>query len=421
MENAEATLKESSVSRMPSAERLFLITAGFTATMLAHVVRFGYDFGNSDQDELLPAVYRVLSKNTLFSSDWLVSYQTSAFNVRTPTISIIANLSSIFSTFDAVLLLYVLSAVGSFLAIYRIASRSGETSWTPWLSGLAIFVLTKGFTLGGNDVMNSMYVPSMTGWAISLWSVFFWLSDRPVVAGILAAVTVPFQALIGLQTALMLGLGSVLLLISSRDMRHLTRVLQFSFPFLIMAAWPIYLLLSAQATGSTLVDGIGASGDPFLEVLARIRAPHHFMPTHFPVRSVLKFASLSGLGAVAFAIIPQSADRGKFLAILGAIVICCVLAFGFSEIWPLAIVVKMQLFRLTVYAKIILVIVLFQAVLLTRLTCRIGRTLQHTLATSLSGRGCVSLSVCGFAAAGLRGPGVQHPQPITLGTGRVLG
>ncbi len=333
-----------------------IMVVAFVATMVAHVVRFGYDYGNSDQDELLPAVFRVLSNNELFANDWLVSFQTSTFNVRTPAIHLVATLSDWLGTFDAVLLLYVLSAGATFFAIYRIADLSGlsdRSVWTPWIAGFIVFVLSKGFALGGNDVMNTMYVPSMTGWAAATWAVYFWLQDRPTIAALLSALTVPLQALIGLQTALLLGLSGLVLFVWTRDRRHLIMTLQFSLIFAVFAALPVIAFVSGQGPSSDAA----APGSPFLEILARIRAPHHFIPSHFSPRSFFKFGLLALAGVTSLILLPKGRRKQQLVSILLSILAICLFSYLFTEWAPVEVIVKLQLFRLTVYAKIIFIVV----------------------------------------------------------------
>lgn len=347
---------------------------GFLACLGAYFARFGYDYGNSDQDELIPAVYRVLSEGVLFSQDWFVSQQTAHFGVRTTTIELVAALARISSPYVAVTILYVASAAAIYLGVYWLSSRVTSARSAPWLACLFVLVLAKGFTLGGNDLLHELFVPSMAAWALATWALCAWFSGNHLAAGILGGLSVPFQALVGLQLVPLFGLASMLLWRWRSEPAHIIGFVRFGLAFGFIAAVPVYLLLSSGIGPTT-----PTTADPFMDILATIRAPHHFLPTAFPVQSVVRFALLAVAGTVALVRLPTWPDRDGFVAILVSVGIICSAAFVFTVVFPLTPVVKLQLFKLTVHAKLLFGIAAVTAIV-TVLESRFNPELLRVLA-----------------------------------------
>lgn len=96
-------------------------------------------------------------------------------------------------------------------------------------------------------------------------------------------------------------------------------------------------------------------------LMAQFRAPHHYLFYSFPARSVARFAALMGLGLTSLVLLHrrQRVHYSTFLIrTLGCIAGLCVLAFLFTEIRPVFFVVQLQLFKTTVLAKLLFVILI---------------------------------------------------------------
>src|SRR5690554_1432897 len=85
-------------SRLPLYVALLAIVAAF--------LRFGYDYGAGDQDELIPSILRLLDPS-LFTRDWLIRTVTDGVNVRTYFLWLAALPSLVLPPWLAVALLWV--------------------------------------------------------------------------------------------------------------------------------------------------------------------------------------------------------------------------------------------------------------------------------------------------------------------------
>ncbi len=100
--------------------------------------------------------------------------------------------------------------------------------------------------------------------------------------------------------------------------------------------------------------GMNLSTDEFYNILARFRAPHHYLPSHFRVNDYV--STIFFLLALAFAYecwVRKVPLRLAILILLPILVVlsACVVAYIFSEIWPMRAVLTLQLFRLLSIVK----------------------------------------------------------------------
>ena len=93
--------------------------------------------------------------------------------------------------------------------------------------------------------------------------------------------------------------------------------------------------------------------------MAEFRNPHHYLPGSFHPKRMLGFTLIAGAGLAALAWQPvrQQLRHKKFLLrILVAIAGFCITGWIFTEVIPVLAIAKLQLFKTTVLAKVLLII-----------------------------------------------------------------
>ncbi|MFT5515728.1 MAG: hypothetical protein ACI80V_001856 [Rhodothermales bacterium] len=311
------------------------------AVSLAYLLRFGYGMGFSDQDEFLPWLLARLDPGTL-STDWFVQSQAEAFNVRSGFLLILEPLARLVGTVPAVGTLYVGSALGLITAVYFLSRQLGASPVWASAGVLLSLVLMPRWTLGGNAAPSSMLVPSMMAWALALWAITLLFKRRWLTAGILIGVAGWIQILVAAQVGAMALLG---LLWRDRALRSGT--VSFALSALTLAA-PVVLLLW-QAGG-----GLPAES---LDILAKVRAPHHYLPSAFPAADYIQFTLLLVVGIMGLrqSRLQRSGSANRLLTglMLGAcvFVVAGMLAWIFDAPW----VLSLQPFKATVLAAALVV------------------------------------------------------------------
>ena len=316
-----------------------------------HFLRFGYGYGASDQGELLPAVLHRLHEH-LYAADWFVQTQASSFSVRFYVVSLLEGVAHLMPLWLAVTLLYVVAWLAIAYAVYAIG---WEFSRQPLAAALAVglgLVVTPQWTLGGNALVGSMFTPSLAGWALALWGLYFYLRGRLVGAALLLGLATWMQALVGLQVAGLCGL----LLLAARTTRW-RPVLQFGGWYLL-AAIPLLAPLALEQMAQAVEAG--SHGRSLFYIMAEFRNPHHYLFLSFAPSTYVKFGLLALLGSAGYCLLGRGdalQHRGFLWRSWLLIGILCGIGLLFTELAPVLFVAKLQLFKYTVLAKLLLIIV----------------------------------------------------------------
>ncbi len=339
--------------------------------------RFDYEWAWGDQDEIVPFLLHLIDDGIL-AADWFVQTQADAIGVRTPFVFLLRLVSLVLTPYAAVLTIFVLSWAAIGWAIFAIARLLSASHSAAALAVIVILTLTPKWTLGGNDVVYAMLVPEMAAWALGLPGLVALMKRRFVLAGVLVGLAGWLQILVGLHLTLVLGLAILFTKTLARD-KGWTDVLRFTGISVAVFSPMLLIIASQQISFTPLHDP-----DPTW-ILTQFRASYHYIPTEFSPQSYVKFALVVTAGVSGFAWIRRSGHwsdaLGITLAAVVAVAVCLVLAFLFIELVPFDLVIKLQLFKLSVIAKVLLVSTSCAALShlrLGRLSPRLPSSIQFT-------------------------------------------
>lgn len=308
---------------------------------MAYLVRFGYGFGFSDQDEFLPWL-RARLEPGLLANDWFVSSQQAAFNVRSGFVWLLDLPARLLGIEWAVLLTYGASMTALALGVYYLARALGARELGALVASFVALALTPRWTLGGNAAASSMLVPSLLAWSLCVWAVVLVLRKRYGTAGIIVGFAAWIQVLVAAQV------GAIILfamLFAGPESRR--EALRFSVPSLGLA-----LPLGAWLAFS----GTGLPAESF-DILARIRAPHHYLPAAFPLSDYAQFGALAmlGLWAMSQTRLNRSARLNRVVWGFFGGVLLALIAGVTAWILDAAFILSLQPFKATVLAQLLLV------------------------------------------------------------------
>src|SRR5690606_4030905 len=242
---------------------------------LLHFWRWGYAYGNSDQDELLPQVLHRLEP-ALFARDWFVLSQADGVTVRTVFVELLRLLGLVVPLPVAVGLLHfgVLVAVG--WGAYRLGYALVPDRLGASVGAFLAVVLLPHWTLGGNRLTYAQVAPENLAWALALPAVWLFLHRRRLAAAVLLGLTAWMQLLVGAQTAAVLAAVALWEAGWERSVRGAGRAVLFGLVAAAVAA-PVALpaVLAPPMEGPT-VPGVTA-----FHALARLRVPPHYLPSPF--------------------------------------------------------------------------------------------------------------------------------------------
>jgi len=317
------------------------------ATLIIYLLWRGYTYGNGDHDDFLPYLLHLLDPRIL-APDWLVSTQTSGIGPRTGFVWLTYLPAKLIGAPATYALLYIPCWFFIAGALYKISYHITPDRIAATGTVVAVLLLTPKFTLGSNDIILRQFTPSVLGWALALWGIVMYLRGRSLASGVLLGIAACVQALIGLQTALLVGVLMVW------DRRSLRAILAYSLVFALIAMVTVAPQVIQQWNASTTTPSL-------FHVLFEFRAPHHYIPTRFVSISASGFAFLVVAGLFSFSALDKT-QRTLPLRALAIIGVLCLLSFIGTEVLRSEFVGKLQIFKTTVLAKVMLVTVICAAI-----------------------------------------------------------
>ncbi len=337
-----------------------------------YLLRFGYDYGVSDQDEFIPFLYSLINP-AYFQNDWFVQTQLSAFSVRTYFVYVLRGLSVVFPVWLSVLLVYLASWTGIVTAVYSLAYTLINNRLSALVGTTLVCVFTPFWTLGGNDLLHHVLVPSMTAWAFALWTFVFYLRGQYKAAAVLAGIATLFQALVGLQVMLLVGgmLCIKLFQLQQGRQEFFMQMLASAGVYVLVAAPALVPLFYQQftASGESLSDTISETISPtskLFYIMAQFRNPHHYLFNAFDKIRLVKFfvVLLAGyLVLLAREKDTSSINTSFFNDMLALVTGICIVAYVGTEVAQNLTIAKLQLFKMTLLIKALMVMLIADALI----------------------------------------------------------
>ncbi|MEO7176236.1 MAG: DUF6798 domain-containing protein [Saprospiraceae bacterium] len=252
------------------------------------LLSIGYSFGAGDMVELLPYA-RQLSDPSLYPQDFFIQHIIQyPINERVVFASLIALCQSSALLPYWCFAIHALSSIALIAAWYCIIRHYQFGKNQSALLIILCFVLLYGINLGGNELYYNFCVSSLSAKAICSWAFLAFLRRRNIAASLLLGVSVFIQPIVGLQLFLIFSGIIFIQLVQKRETPK--SLLQFAFPFTVIAGFWIFQLYSNYAAQN--IDK-----DLFLEII-RFRLPHHFLPSYFPIKSYLVLVPLAIIGCL---------------------------------------------------------------------------------------------------------------------------
>lgn len=332
----------------------------FVALLALISTLFSYRFGSGNQVEQIPIILRQLDPGYLVN-DFFVTSSTE-FGPRLYYAKALAWIAQFIPLSWTYLGLTFLTDM-SLVVVTQWAARRivGTGRLGAAIASVMVLGLTS-FHLGeATQIRYEVFQPASLAIPGALWAVGLGLLGRPIAAAIVAALSSLPHPLYGAEGgAVALATAFIALLVApsggnpppGQGLRH-WRAWAWRDALLRTAAGAailgIFLALFWWWPYRNINLGAGLSNSEFFDILARFRAPHHYLPGQFPLQDYVAAALFLAVAAFGFERWMRSVSPGRaflfmvpaFIAILG-----CVAGTVFSEIWPLRAVLTLQPFRL---------------------------------------------------------------------------
>jgi hypothetical protein len=351
------------------------------------VFQLGYIYGGPNYTLLYPWILRRLD-STLLAHDWFANTipHHPNFVFFFAWIGRLAPLPAAIFAFYLLTLFLFLYVTNRFAAVLFDDRR---------IFYVALFLFLRWGTegLGGNGLWGEYLLPHNA--AVPLCLLAFYMASpaaappKPVAAALAAAAATWIHIQLGALTMLVLGLGMLFCL----RREGLRQALAAGGAYIAVVAptlirqWRLYVSAPSPL-----------SPKEFLALHAVLRQPHHLIPSSWPIADYCRFFLVIGIAALAVRR-RDKADR-TILTWCGIILALCVAGYVFVETIPVKLIIKMQLFRMTVFVKFFAV--LYLARFLVK-TLEEGRWPQKACALAiLAIQNFAAIAVCAALIPALR-------------------
>ena len=337
---------------MKKSNELILILAFSGIAAILSLLIGGYAFGIGDHIEQLPSVLRA-ADNTYLSADFF----TNASSTIGPRFFVSQFIGVLSRYIQIETIYFILTLITKFFIAWVTISFVREISNGSILSGMLtvsfIFVVA-GFNLGDASELRFIYLtPRFLVLPLIMLVILMALRGKILIAMGLSGFASLIHPTLGLETgALVLGTYFMMRLLNSRRSPGLKKpyrfwdlaggILIFS---VFVALWWVILRANTRIPSGT-----------FIEILAQLRHPHHYLPSEFPLADygfTILFILTLGVSLYFWTRKQMiGSEKVEFITILfGLIGISCIAGFIFVEVFPSRLFTSAQMFRLLLILK----------------------------------------------------------------------
>ncbi len=320
----------------------------YTFVIIGSLMATGYIFPIGGNFPEVPPIQFMLNPE-VYKNDYYVQEMVK-FNPRYYYYYIIYFMANLGTSIPLAHFIYQFLAFGSFiLACYAIINIYTNSKLPA--AALAFLCIAASFTDVGNTlIFSTKSVPSTFAMAFAIWGIYFSLRQKWLTAYFCFGLACLLQFLVGLLPGLMMV--PVLAVASVRQRKFKTLILAIA----LLAAMASIVYVPMLLTGTTSTHTIDNA--EFVFIHAKVRNPHHILPSNWPVGNWFNFICLivGGLLCITNTNLLRKADKVNFYIIIGTSIFALFLNYVFVEVYPLAFIAKLQLARTVPFAQLIIFI-----------------------------------------------------------------
>ncbi|MBI1745724.1 MAG: hypothetical protein HYR55_03950 [Acidobacteria bacterium] len=315
------------------------IVLGAAATM----IYVGYNYGSGAHTEYIPWI-RHLADPGAFARDWIITSPAYHENM----LRFMAYLSKLIILPQAFLIIHSLTALLFVGTIFLISQKLFKDRMVFYAT---LFLLlhwgldTAGAqAVGGNTLFSYQFAPHVVAVPFCILAFYFFVDERYVNAALFAGLATNIHFLLGSITMMIIA-GYLIFSAQSAGKRRMW------LPFLaygLAAAFTIIPVFYKQITMAVPLQ----SRLPFTEIMAQMRAPHHYLPTTWPWSSYARFLTFLLIALAGVRHKPAQGMHRRVTFLCGSIIFLCLIGTVFVEVWPVDLITKLQFFRMLIFVKL---------------------------------------------------------------------
>ncbi|HUR10688.1 MAG TPA: DUF6798 domain-containing protein [Flavitalea sp.] len=246
----------------------------------AVIVYQGYQYGQSDQSQILPVLFAQDHPGTYSNDQYVNAYLHSGVDERT-----IFHFILRYSGYDIPWLIFVwhtLFSMALIIAWIWIARLFISNKALQFASIGCILIIGFHTSVGSNEIYYNQFIPSLPAKAISSWAIYFWLKNKYASWSALLILSSLLQPLVGLQVFILTTLPQLIVYLHNPRKEKLPLVAMLLF-LIVISPW---ILLLAFHNGGRNAPSV------FMDIM-EFRLSHHFFASYFGFFNLLIFCVLS--------------------------------------------------------------------------------------------------------------------------------
>jgi hypothetical protein len=357
----------------------------YTFAIIGSLMATGYIFPIGGNFPEVPPIQFMLNPE-LYKNDYYVQEMVK-FNPRYYYYYSIYLLANLGTSIPLAHFIYQFLAFGSFiLACYAIINIYTNSKLPA--AAMAFLCIAASFTDVGNTlIFSTKSVPSTFAMGFAIWGIYFSLRQKWLTGYLFFGLGCLLQFLVGLLPGLMMV--PVLVIESVRQRNFKTLILAIA----LLAAMASIVYVPMLLTGTTSTNTIDNA--EFVYIHAKVRNPHHILPSNWDFGNWFNFICfiIGGLLCIKNAELLPKEDKVNFYVIVGTSIFALFLNYIFVEVYPLALIAKLQLARTVPFAQLIIFIAVCLTIEILYRQKRIAISLLLLVVLTLPFRGIIFLGL----------------------------
>ena len=357
----------------------------YTFAIIGSLMATGYIFPIGGNFPEVPPIQFMLNPE-LYKNDYYVQEMVK-FNPRYYYYYIIYLLANLGTSIPLAHFIYQFLAFGSFiLACYAIINIYTNSKLPA--AAMAFLCIAASFTDVGNTlIFSTKSVPSTFAMGFAIWGIYFSLRQKWLTGYLFFGLGCLLQFLVGLLPGLMMV--PVLVIESVRQRNFKTLILAIA----LLAAMASIVYVPMLLTGTTSTHTIDNA--EFVYIHAKVRNPHHILPSNWDFGNWLNFICfiIGGLLCIKNAELLRKQDKVNFYVIVGTSIFALFINYIFVEVYPLALIAKLQLARTVPFAQLIIFIAVCLTIDILSREKKIAISLLLLVVLTLPFRGIIFLGL----------------------------
>jgi hypothetical protein len=324
---------------LTSARPRLVAPLAFVGFLVLVLDRIGYSFAGSASTVLIVRIQEALDPAS-YAGDWFLS-QPKVYH---------QNFINLFATLARAIPLEALFLAGQaltyacvLLALYRLTRILFPERREAFFLGVALLVTWGSAGLGNNVLIWTHFTASGLASGIAFLGLAEFVAGRDMRASLLLGVATIFHLLVGGIPMLYIA---TILLFSLRKPAGFRNAALCALAFLIPAMLSVGPILRFRGALPMPI-----SAEEYVRLFARIRNPHHYIPSSWEPTLWVHFFFPFLLAIPAWVRARRGGPHARVHAILAAMAFWCVIGTVFVEWIPQREITQLQLFRLTYVAR----------------------------------------------------------------------